>query len=191
MSVFVIDKIRRAAFKPYKGQQTRGKDRNIRRCIVRGRRGTISDSGNSSGSQSTSNVVLSETGYNVTVNNGGGVYHLQRGGERCKLDSTIPERVTTNDTDAISTNTIYRQRSSQQALKKSHLPPPYSPHRSQIPLCSSGIQMWESGNYGHQWEELASGPTHETFTNEFPQAWKEKIGLIPPARNKSRLDNTK
>jgi hypothetical protein len=28
------------------------------------------------------------------------IYRLQRGGERCKLDSTIPERVTTSDTDA-------------------------------------------------------------------------------------------
>jgi hypothetical protein len=60
MSVFVIDKIRRAAFKPYKGQRTRGKDRNIRRRIVRGRRNTISDRGNSNSSQSASNMVLSE-----------------------------------------------------------------------------------------------------------------------------------
>jgi hypothetical protein len=52
---------------------------------------------NSNGSQSASNVVLSKTGYSVTVNNGGGIYRLQRGGERCELDSTIPERVTTND----------------------------------------------------------------------------------------------
>jgi hypothetical protein len=98
MSVFVIDKIRRAAFKPYKGQQTREKDRNIRRRIVRGRRSMISDRGNSNGSQSTSNVVLSETGYSVTVNNGGGIYRLQRGGQRCELDSTAPEQVITNDT---------------------------------------------------------------------------------------------
>jgi hypothetical protein len=190
MSVFVIDKIRRAAFKPYKEQQTRGKNRNIRRRIVRGRRSTISERGNSNGSQSTSNVVPSETGYSVTVNRGG-IYRLQRGGERCELDSTILERVTTNDTDAISTNTIYRQRSSQQALRKSRLPPPYSPHRSQIPLCSSGSQMWESGNHRRQWKEPASGPTQKHLSMDSLKAWKEKIGLIPPARNQSRLDNTK
>jgi hypothetical protein len=34
--------------------------------------------------------------------------------------------------------------------------------------------MWESGNHGHQWEEPASGSTHETFTNEFPQGMKRK-----------------
>jgi hypothetical protein len=34
--------------------------------------------------------------------------------------------------------------------------------------------MWESGNHGHQWEESVSGPTHETFTNEFPQGMERK-----------------
>jgi hypothetical protein len=34
--------------------------------------------------------------------------------------------------------------------------------------------MWELENHGHQWEEPASGPAYETFTNEFPQGMERK-----------------
>jgi hypothetical protein len=62
MSVFVIDEIRKAAYKPNKGQRTRGKDKSIR--IVQGGRSTIPD-GNDI--KSARNTVLSEKGYRAII----------------------------------------------------------------------------------------------------------------------------
>jgi hypothetical protein len=119
-------------------------------------------------------MVLSETGYRVIINNGGGIYRLQRGGKRCELDSTISEHATINGADTIYIDNIYTQQSSQQDLEKSCPPLPNSPYRSHMSLCSSGSQTRESENQGHQWEELASGPADEALTNKLPQSIERK-----------------
>jgi hypothetical protein len=94
--------------------------------------------------KSASNMVLSGTGYRVIINNGGGIYCLQREGKRCKLNSTISEQAITNGADTISIDNIYTQQSSQQDFEKPYLPLPNSPYRSYISLCLSGSQPPQS-----------------------------------------------